>query len=96
MRMSEVTRIEEWPSLRCTATMTTLPAGTARADAVVMDAAVMNIDHRRAESALRPAATARSSGVHTTPVDHAVAVPFLPGPTQDREVGPEYQQVELD
>ncbi|WP_232791401.1 GDSL-type esterase/lipase family protein [Streptomyces capitiformicae] len=30
------------------------------------------------------------------PLDHAVAVPFLPGPTRDRDVGPEYQQVELD
>lgn len=30
------------------------------------------------------------------PLDHAVAVPFLPWPSRDRDVGPECQQVELD
>jgi len=37
-----------------------------------------NISRQLAGSTLWPAATASSSGVHTTPHDHAVAAPFAP------------------
>jgi len=37
-----------------------------------------NSTRQRAGSTLWPAATTSSSGVHTTPHDHAVAAPFTP------------------